>query len=652
MKKIFDFLDKYKGVIGAITIVAAFLVVILAFYKKDVNGDETTLLKSNTIGGISAIDDEVVVKQGQTMVQKYSCSDTDYTQIGFVAHPTTEKAVLEVTFSNGTSSQTVNLQKEEFQQGYTYIDLKEQLRGKNEVELIATFKAKEGSFLFSANKTIEVENSICTIDGVETEQKTNVLIDMRTLKGSNGDVKYFIVSAIIVAFLVLLIFAIKLKWFSVAGLTALSMAAICIICFIIFPPFTVPDEQAHYKSVYHISNMIMSDFSDEQGALRMRQCDYDYFMSLNPSVYSQQYISEKGFDTLKPENTDVITTHLGYMENKLVPHFAAGLGLTIARIFGLGAFWGFTVARIFNAAMGILLVYFAIKIIPFGKAALAVISLIPINVHIIASCSYDAYTFGGIILLFAYIMRLMYREEKIDWKELIVLALLIALIVPQKVVYIGVAALVLIIPKKQFVKEKWHFAFKCALGIFAIAAILILQSSHSSKLVSDTVTNTATAGYSIGFILKNPFAIAKMLFNTIFVQSDFYIKSFVSYFAWFELDTPWGFTIPYLILIFFAFLRRKDEPQALDAAPRIYSLMLFAVVFIMVELLLLLDHTPMGNAIILGVQGRYFIPALPLLFIFFRNKAIEIKENIDGKLIFLSSVINCAMFIFWCSKIV
>lgn len=650
MKKIFDFLDKYKGVVGGIAVILALLVVALGFYKMEVNGDEETLLKSNTLGSITYIDEEVAVHEGQTMVQKYLCTDTEYKQIGFVARATTENALIEVTVSKGDKTQTHEVKKEELQQGYTYVELGNELRNKETKELIVTFKIKEGSLLFSANKTLEIENSSCTIDG--NEYKTNVLVDMRSMKGSEGDGKYWAVTIIAVAFLALLIVAIKLKKFSAAGLTALAMVAICTICFIIFPPFTVPDEQAHYKSVYHISNMIMSDFEDEQGALRMRQCDYDYFMALNPSVYSQEYISEKGFDTLKPENTDVITTHLGYMENKLIPQFAGGLGLTIGRILGLGAYWAFMLSRIFNAAMGIILVYYAIKIIPFGKAALAVMSLIPINLHIIASCSYDAFTYGGVILLFAYIMKIMYAETKIDWKELIMLALLIALVVPQKVVYIGVAALVLIIPKEQFAKEKWHFAFKCALGIIAVATILILQASHSEKLVSDTVTNTATAGYSIGFILKNPFAIAKMLFNTIGVQGDFYIKSLISYLAWFELDTPWYLTVPYIVLLFFAFTRRKDEPNALDAAPRMYSLILFAIVFVMVEFLLLLDHTPMGSAIILGVQGRYFIPALPLIFIFFRSKAMEIKENIDGKLIFLSSAMNCLLFVFWCAKIV
>ena len=49
---------------------------------------------------------------------------------------------------------------------------------------------------------------------------------------------------------------------------------------------------------------------------------------------------------------------------------------------------------------------------PFGKIAIAAISLIPINLHIMASVSYDVFTFGGIMLIFAYIMKIGFDNDK------------------------------------------------------------------------------------------------------------------------------------------------------------------------------------------------------------------------------------------------
>ena len=114
----------------------------------------------------------------------------------------------------------------------------------------------------------------------------------------------------------------------------------------------------------------------------------------------------------------------------------------------------------------------------------------------------------------------------------------------------------------------------------------------------------------------------------------------------------WNMAIPYVVVLCLAFMRKSYEPKVMGLAQRSYSLMLFGVVFLLIELLLLLDHTYSGSQIILGVQGRYFIPALPLLFLFLRNNTIELKQNFDTKLLYLLSVLNSGIFIYSCSKIV
>ena len=201
-------------------------------------------------------------------------------------------------------------------------------------------------------------------------------------------------------------------------------------------------------------------------------------------------------------------------------------------------------------------------------------------------------------------------------------------------------------------KPKWHFAFKCALGVIAVASVLILQGANSDKVVSNTVTNSTVEGFGISYVLSHPVEMMQMLFKTIIEQGDFYVKSMISFFGWFEFQTPWFMAIPYVVVVCLAFMRKSDEPKVMGLAQRSYSLMLFGVVFLLIELLLLLDHTYSGSQIILGVQGRYFIPALPLLFLFLRNNTIELKQNFDTKLLYLLSVLNSGIFIYSCSKIV
>ncbi len=650
MNKFFDFLEKNKGVVLAVLAVLIVAVVSFGVYKLDVANDAETLVKSNTIGGITSINDQIEIKKGQTLEQNYKCDSINYKQIGFVANAVTEDAEFEVIISDGKQTQRQTFKAGQLSLGYTYLDLDDTLKTSAQKQIKMTFVIKEGCIVVSANKTVDIENSVCTVDLEEVS--TNVIIDMRTLKGESGATKYIVIAIATILFLVAVLFIIKHKLLSIAGITAVILSFFVIICLFVFPPFTVPDEAAHFRSVYHVSNMIMFDFDDKQDALRMRECDYKYLMSSSNSLYHQSYVSEKGYDEVFADNTQVITTDRGYMTNKTIPHFAGGLGLSVARVVGLGPYWSFMLARIFNAALCVLMVYFAMRIIPFGKIAIAAIALLPINLHIIASCSYDAFTFGGVVLMFAYILYLMYDTKNIDWKRLLILALIIIAVVPQKVVYIGVAGLVLLIPKDKFVKPKWHFAFKCALGVIAVASILILQGANSDKVVSNTVTNSTTEGFGISYVLSHPVEMMRMLFKTIIEQGDFYVKSMISFFGWFEFQTPWFMAIPYVVVLCLAFMRKSDEPKVMGLAQRSYSLMLFGVVFLLIELLLLLDHTYSGSQIILGVQGRYFIPALPLLFLFLRNNTIELKQNFDTKLLYLLSVLNSGIFIYSCSKIV
>ena len=472
---------------------------------------------------------------------------------------------------------------------------------------------------------------LCNIDGVPVSRENSI--------------KFIVLSAAVVLFLSAIIVIAKLKLLKTEGLVAIILAFFCIVCMAVFPPFTVPDEYAHYRSVYHMSNIVMFDFSDEQGKLNMRQCDYEYLAVNNVSLYDQGYVSEKGYDKIFADDAQVIKAPAEYM-NKPLPHIVPGIGLAIARLLGLGAYWGVQLARLFNAAMCIVFLFFAIKIIPYGKLAIAAISLLPMNLHIIASCSYDAFTFGGVMLIFAYIVNMMHTDKKIGWKQLLILAIMIAFVVPQKVVYIAVAALVLLVEKEQFEKPKLHFLFKCCLGILAVGSVFAFQFSNTERLVASTVEYSGEAGYSIPYILSNPLQMTKMLFRTIVIQGDFYIKSLISYFGWFEMETPWFLAVPYVAILALSFMRKKDEPAALGWLQKSYSLAMFIVCFLLIELLLLIDHTPMGSEIVLGVQGRYFIPALPALFLFFRNNSIELSKSCDKYLLFVISLLNSGVFIY------
>ena len=442
-------------------------------------------------------------------------------------------------------------------------------------------------------------------------------------------------------------FIVRKKKFSLEATTVIIAGILAILYLFVFTPNTVPDEPLHYSTAYHISNQMMFKFGDEDYALRMRAEDDAFVKSTSHALSAGQYAHISRNNYLFCKNSEEIIADRGYILNKNIVYVAPAIGITLGRVCNLSGYWTYQLGRLFNFMSFLAFVYFAIKLMPFGKIAIAAIALLPINLHIMASFSYDVFTVGGILLLFAYIMNLWHGEKKIGWKQLGFIALLIALVVPQKAVYIGVAALVLLLPKEKFANPKLHLLFKCLLGVIALASIFILQAKNSSKLVSDNVSySNDTAGYSLQYIIAHPGEIAKMLFYTICYKSDFYIKSITAYFGWFQIEAPWLMAVPTIFVVLLAFMRKENEPAPDNMLSKLYCIILFLIVFLATELLLLLDHTVLGSTCIEGVQGRYFIPALPLVFLVLRNNVITVSEKIDDAVLILMPALNIITLLF------
>ena len=442
-------------------------------------------------------------------------------------------------------------------------------------------------------------------------------------------------------------FIVRKKKLSVQMITVLILAVLGVLYTFVFTPNSVPDEPLHYTTAYHVSNQLLFKFGDEQKNMVMRAEDDVYVRSASMQLGKDQYEKVSSDNYLVCKDNTEIRAEQGYIRNKFLAYFASAVGITIGRVANLSAFWTYQLGRAFNFLSFLVFVYFAIKLMPFGKIAIAAIAMLPMNLHIMASVSYDVLSVGGVLLLFAYIMNLWYGENKIGLKQLSILAIMIVLIIPQKAAYIGVAALVLLLPKDKFKNPKLHFLFKCLLGLIAITSIFVIQMHNSAKLVSDRVTyNNELAGFSIQYVLTHPKQIIKMLFYTICFQTDHYIKSVIAYFGWFQVASPWFLTVPVIVVLLLSFMKKEGEHENMPLLSKLYSGFLFVVVFLTVELLLLIDHNHIGCVYIGGVQGRYFIPALPLLFLTLRNNVVTISKKADDLVLILMPALNVLILIY------
>ena len=80
--KVFEFLEKKKSLICAITIILAVLAVAVAFYCYRINNNKNLPKHSYTVGEVTGFDDRITVSEGQTVTQQYKIKTLSYKQLG------------------------------------------------------------------------------------------------------------------------------------------------------------------------------------------------------------------------------------------------------------------------------------------------------------------------------------------------------------------------------------------------------------------------------------------------------------------------------------------------------------------------------------------------------------------------------------------
>ena len=173
-------------------------------------------------------------------------------------------------------------------------------------------------------------------------------------------------------------------------------------------------------------------------------------------------------------------------------------------------------------------------------------------------------------------------------------------------------------------------------------ALLAFGMKHI-KMVSGMVTTTAAtsvvstgdgsaylSGYTLGYFLKEPLELIYMLINTILDKGGFYLESLVGYkLGWVEIETSMLVVFLFWFLLFLSLLEVQGERVQIKATQRIWMIFFCLASAGLVLLGMLLSWTPMGHVSIEGVQGRYFLPFLPILLAACKNQWVYLRVRID-----------------------
>ncbi len=484
------------------------------------------------------------------------------------------------------------------------------------------------------NLTIYDENK--TINKIVLNDK-NIYMDSLDTQIFNQVMQMLI--AFIILGAIYIIFIKKMRIHKIYAIVAFSFGMLFVF---IMSPASIPDEAHHHKSSYCVSNILMFNFDNIEEARE----DHIHLKGSTLHKNVPQAYNEI-INTPLFENSDSPISKMDepYGYSYPLQYVPQAIGISVGRTLNLSGLWIYYLGRITGLAFFVGCLYFAIKRVPRFKTMFFLIGMMPMSLHQAASYSYDGFINGVSLLLIAYMIALIVEKGKISKNDLIVIAMFSALLAPAKIVYTGILLFLILVPTERFggIKQK-ILALAALLGICFFSILLFSFQQIITLMVGSSEAHVNAIGdverYSISYALNNPIHTLRVFFNTFSLHGVKYAYDSIGrLLSGHTIIIHSSAIFVYLVMLFTCGLSNCKGEKAFDWKSKLVMLIIFTSISFAIAFALFIDWTPLGSDIILGLQGRYFIPLIPFALLLVNNKYIYFKEKHNGYLIMIAIII-------------
>lgn len=569
------------------------------------------------------------LRQGDSYQTTVALADDEITilHLAFDSEKTDPNALIEVFFGNSDTNQVLESWRvltSDFQQEYTGLKFSEPMKVESGTDYFIRVDVLEGN-------TVSLYLASGSDDSIAYQ-----------IHGApSGSVFCIFLFVLFGIFLLLFVTGVCVarKWKHEIYFVLCALI-IGLVMIVLIPPYFTPDEEYHFAIAYAKSSELLGEKAvDNEGYVLVRKTDYDYYTRYNNSggvnLTRASYRAEvKGIlaDNDSEMNADYhIRTKGGTSSFNYIPEI---LGITIARLLHFNGAILFITGRIMSLLVYVIIMYFAIKIMPFAKVALCVIGMFPMTMELVASYNYDAIILPASFFSIAYILYLAYEADKIKMKDFVILGIMVCILSMVKYMYVILFMLGLIIPKEKFGSGKNKFYM--ATGILIVGAICIfgmnLQSIESfTSVETQQVSWTDEPKFSFRYILTEPLNVLEIFLRTIVWNYNYYFGGAIGRnLGWLNFGVSEVLMMGFVFLFFFGILEQyNDDTQKIKISAKMCALFCMGLISIAIFMGLFLGWTRESAIVIEGIQGRYFLPIFPILILLFQNRTLVLKRKID-----------------------
>lgn len=454
----------------------------------------------------------------------------------------------------------------------------------------------------------------------------NKKIESQNLGGGNH-FTYFLICASISGILVLLLIIFSKKLYEKIQPHIIYIILSLIIggmYVFIIPLCNQSDEPAHlYRAFQVAEGEIISPQKDGAFVAKLPK-SIEEMVQVNSENKKREYkkyydIKEMMEIPLNEEETTEIVTIGNYLGVSYFPHV---IGIKTGMLLNLNPYYSAMLGRITGLITTVLLFGLAIKKLPKHKLFASIILLSPVALSYSASISADSLLLAASLLMFSYVLYYMHTKEKVKKLDYVILAILTFILAISKMAYVPIIGILMFIPKDCFKnsKVKW--------GLIASLILLGLISTIWWMNTANIDVSIGDENYTNIWIYKKPLSYLIVLFRTTINNAYSYIENaFAGHFLCHNQVNPYAVVpLAYIAISIIAFFSDENKTKT-TMLQKLITTGIIVMVYVLVSTAMYVYNTSYKNDLIIGVQGRYFLPLILMAMFFANNKKIEIKEE-------------------------
>ncbi len=379
------------------------------------------------------------------------------------------------------------------------------------------------------------------------------------------------------------------------------------------------DDEWHYNCSMAMSHLLNPD---------VMKAEYYY---ADKDCFLETALEHKNYDRKSQKETYQKIDELYHQKEKTLPgrywpryrnlcYMPAGFGLWLGRLMGLPYHMAFMAGRWFSMLFYAILVFLSIRKLKSGKILAAAVALIPFNIFMASSYSYDhwitAWLLYGTCCFFG---ELQQPEKKMSVWEWVCMLLAFFIGVGPKMLYIPLVLLALFLPEEKFVSPLQ----KKIMVVAAVCVVAAVGAKVALMFVAPGSIQDARGGAGVdslgqvSYIFSHPLEYTKTLLG--FLWDYLSLKSANRYFSHLQYLTdlePTVFSFLMVVTVAVAAFTDKNEYDAgIALAPRVATYVLSFGIVCLVVTSMYVAITAVGSNKIEGCQYRYIAPLMfPVLY--------------------------------------